>query len=422
MKSILKLACCILAGSTLGMPAWAQLLAPTQSASATQPLSGATTVTLSAASDAAWQRAVSARETHGQQQRAEAERVAASSFWAAPPSFELKHRDDRWQTNAGSRETEAGLAWPLWLPGQRDARGAAADTGIALADQAQRAARLRIAGEVRESAWDLISRMAELEEADALVLALKTLTTDVDRRVKAGYLARADALVAQAEALSATAQQTEARQRVFASRSRWNLLTGLDALPTADEPPVTLPLTDTLSTHPEMRFATLAAEHARKRAELARVSRSSPPELTFGVRQDIPGRSEPSQNSVSLGIRIPFGTADRNQPLQAAALSELDVAETVEKRQRDRILTEISAARAALQANEQQLLAERSRKDLLRERATLIEKSFRSGESPLPDLLRAMAAAAQADAALSRQRAALGLAHARLQQSLGILP
>ncbi len=43
-----------------------------------------------------------------------------------------------------------------------------AATGIALADKAQRAARLRIAGKVRESAWALNSRLAELEEVDAL--------------------------------------------------------------------------------------------------------------------------------------------------------------------------------------------------------------------------------------------------------------
>ena len=52
----------------------------------------------------------------------------------------------------------------------------------------------------------------------------------------------------------------------------------------------------------------------------------------------------------------------------------------------------------------------------------MIDKSFRAGESALPDLLRALAAAAQADGAVARQTAALGLARARLQQTLGLLP
>jgi cobalt-zinc-cadmium efflux system outer membrane protein len=52
----------------------------------------------------------------------------------------------------------------------------------------------------------------------------------------------------------------------------------------------------------------------------------------------------------------------------------------------------------------------------------LIDKSFRAGETPLPDLLRALAIASQADSAVARLTAALGLARARLEQSLGELP
>ena len=68
------------------------------------------------------------------------------------------------------------------------------------------------------------------------------------------------------------------------------------------------------------------------------------------------------------------------------------------------------------------LEAERQRSALLRERATLIDRSFKAGETPLPELLRALAAATQADTSFARQQVAVGLARARLQQSLGILP
>jgi cobalt-zinc-cadmium efflux system outer membrane protein len=71
---------------------------------------------------------------------------------------------------------------------------------------------------------------------------------------------------------------------------------------------------------------------------------------------------------------------------------------------------------------EQQLKADRQRLALLRERAALIDRSFKAGETPLPELLRAFAAATQAEASFARQHAALGLARARLQQSLGMLP
>ena len=85
-------------------------------------------------------------------------------------------------------------------------------------------------------------------------------------------------------------------------------------------------------------------------------------------------------------------------------------------------MTTIAAARASLQSAQTQHDAETARARLLRERAALIDTSFRAGETPLPDLLRALAAAAQADSAVARQTAALGLARARLHQALGLLP
>ena len=156
--------------------------------------------------------------------------------------------------------------------------------------------------------------------------------------------------------------------------------------------------------------------------ELLRHSRRDAPELTLGVRQDVPGRAEASQGSLIVGLRLPFGTDDRNRPLEAAALAELDVAETRVLRLRESLDSDIAAARDAQRSAEVQLDAETARARLLRERASLIDKSFRAGETPLPDQLRAMTAAAHADSTVARQTAALGLARARLQQALGVLP
>jgi outer membrane protein TolC len=125
---------------------------------------------------------------------------------------------------------------------------------------------------------------------------------------------------------------------------------------------------------------------------------------------------------VIVGLRLPFGTDDRNRPLEAAALANLDIAQTHEQRLRERLESELSVAQDAERSAQAQLDAETARALLLRERATLIDKSFRAGETPLPELLRALSNAAQAESAVARQTAALGLARARLQQSFGILP
>jgi cobalt-zinc-cadmium efflux system outer membrane protein len=379
-------------------------------------------VPLSAALEAAWQRAVAAVEAEGQHRRAQADLAAARRPWAAPPALEATHRDDRLQSDLGRRETEVALAWPLWLPGQRAATSAAADAGVELASHAQAVARLRVAGDLRESAFGLAMAQAESEQAHAAVHGLLRLVEDVERRVRAGDMARADAMAARGELLSAQAAEAELQLRVETARNRWRLLTGLDGLPDVS-PTARLRASDAaLESHPEVLHASRAADVARKRLALVEASNREPPELLVGVRQDADGRAMPSHHSMTVGVRVPFGTDDRNRPLLAAARAEVAVAEATALRLRERLAADAASARVAAASAQRQLQTEQQRAALLRERAQLIETSFRAGETALPDLLRAVSAAAQADGAAARQQAALGLADARLQQALGQLP
>jgi outer membrane protein TolC len=372
---------------------------------------------LRTAVESAWQRAVQATEAEGRIARARADRAVAASPWAAPPSLELSHRDERVIDRTNGRESEVGVAWPMWLPGQRSARGRAAESEIDTAEAAQRVARLRIAGDAREAAWDVAARRAELRLVELQMQTLDALAKDVERRIAAGDLARADGLAARSELLAARSAAAEARQRLQTAETRWRVLTGVDPLTDPREAPRDKPESE----HPELALAALNVERARSRLDLVRVSRREPPELMLRLREEA-GNGSGTQHSVGVAVRVPFGTSDRNVPRQAAAMSELDIALAEERRLRERLDAQVSTARSALAATEQQVAAEQSRAALLRERAQLIDKSFRAGESALPELLRALGAAAQADAADARARAALGLARAQLHQSIGLLP
>ena len=407
------IACGVLAGVLFGaQPAAAQIQTP-----APQPVA-----TLADAVRAAWRRSVHATEVAGQQRRAQAERTAASAPWAEPPSMELDYRTDRLQSDAGSRETEVGVAVPLWLPGQRAARLASAEAEESAAGAAQAAGELQVAALVREAAWGITRQQAEVDLAAQQVQVLDALATDVERRVAAGDLARVDALAARAELLAATAGLSQARQALHAAEIQWSALTGHAGAPEGLQPeqaPADAALGDT---HPALRAARLGVELGRKRLDAVQASSRSAPEFVARLRQDRSARGEPAANSIGVGLRIPLGTDDRNAPLQAAAHNELAVAQAAEQQLKVQLQAEVDLTRAAAAAAEQQLAHESERATLMRERASLIERSFRAGETPLPELLRALSDAARAEADLHRQSAALGLARARLQQALGILP
>ena len=381
-------------------------------------------IPLQMALQAAWQRSVVAKETAGQRQRAVAEKAVTDVPWSAPPAIEFSRRDDR-TSPTGARETEVGMAFPLWWPGQRNAQAQRTETAVTQAAAIETVEKLRLAGQLRELAWEWEQIQAEADAIRSQVGSLATLAGDVERRVKAGDLAPADGMAARAEWLAAQAQHAEVLQRLREVRARWTVVTGLPNRPLAISDPGTLtvaPSTPKEHTHPEIILARSNRELAEKALTLVRISKADAPELSLGVRQDSSVKQATAPHSVVIGLRVPFGPQSRNLPRLATAQVAQEVAQTEELRIEERLASESAVAREALVAAQGQYEALRQRAALLRERAQLIERSFRAGETALPELLRTLAAATTADAAMLRQRAAWGLAHARLEQSLGILP
>uniref|UniRef100_UPI0035B30F3F TolC family protein n=1 Tax=Hylemonella sp. TaxID=2066020 RepID=UPI0035B30F3F len=404
-------------------PRWVQaaLLGLTLGAAQAQPggVPADPRISLKAALEAAWQRSVSAREAGAQQRGADAARTAAEALWARAPAVEVGRREGS-GVASGRKETELGLAWPLWLPGQRSARQESAEQQTQLAQEQMRVLQLRLAGELREQAWGLRLLQAELDQAQAQQQMLQELADDVARRVRAGDLARADAMAARAELLAAQAQLQEATQRLAEGRSRWQVLTGQPLAPDTAEPeaPADAALQES---HPELALVQRRLAFSRSRLELVQQSRRDAPELSVGYRQAQSPDSS-TQNSMSVRLRLPLGTQDRNLPLEAVALGELEVAETTAQRVREQLGAALETARLALRSAEARREAERERAALLQERAALLRRAFAAGELALPELLRALNTANQAQAAWARQEAALGLARARHQQALGALP
>jgi outer membrane protein TolC len=140
------------------------------------------------------------------------------------------------------------------------------------------------------------------------------------------------------------------------------------------------------------------------------------------MRQERPGQGAGLQSSVVVALRLPVGGQVYQQPRIAAALGELDIAQTQALRTRQRLTAEVTLAQSQLSLSQAQLQAERERAQLLAERARLIDKSFRAGESALPEMLRALSAAVSAESALARQQINYQTAISRLEQTLGLLP
>lgn len=384
---------------------------------------------LRTALDQAWENSPQAQILEAKRAESDAQAVAANSLLPGAPAVILGHRGDQLNSNAGKREWEAGIALPIWLPGQRDARQRQAQAGKVGLEANIRALRLKLAGELREAVWQVRQAQAQTQLDDERAITAKTLAEDVARRVRAGELAKTDLNLAQNEWRTAQAAVLHSRNRLLQAQQAYATLTGTTAWSddiaespqpnhlTASAQPQPLP-----DDHPLLEEARLAIETAQAQVRVAMNSRRDSPEVELSTRRERGNLNDPYASTVAISLRLPLSTEARNLPRSSAAQTALTGAHSEYNRVRLTLEYQKQQAEQALQAADQVLDLARQQRAAARENLDLIQKSFDLGESDLFTLLRARAASFEAEQAYGQQQIAQALARARLNQAQGVLP
>lgn len=358
---------------------------------------------------------------------ARATREVAGGLIPEPASVSLGNLNDRQGRNLGKQEWEVELAVPLWMPGQKDARGVEADSRIAEAIARRIAVRLDVAGEVREAWWSLAAARSAKSLAARRLDTARALDTDVQKRFKVGELSRIDANLAQAEALAAEAEMIESQATLLQAEQAFRLLTGIAAPADLGEESVAAvrdPLDASTSSelHPQLAAVAAAARSARARVKVAEETRRAAPELALRVVRERGDFAEPFGNSVGVKLTIPFSSGAQVRRDNSAAQAEAEQADAEMRRAEIRVQQDVERARRTVAATQRQLVMAQERRTLSADNLHLSEKSFALGEADLATLLRVRAAALEAESVYDRQRLARAAAISRLNQSLGVLP
>lgn len=393
-------------------------------AAGAEPAGGGAVATLPQAFAAAWARQPEAQSLALRRDAAAARRQAADSWLPEPPALELTGKSDRVTGNDGEREYVAGVALPLWLPGERAQTGALAAAEEDATHSRAAAARLRTAAAVREAWWNWQRAQGEQGLAQARLSTARQLADDVARRVRAGDLARADQH--QAEGAVAAAEFAVAEAVAAAAAARQQLRAVAGQLPAAS----TATLAEALpaepaafdAQHPAVAELLDRAAVARRSAELAGLQTRANPELTVQTARERAVAGDDWTQSVTVGVRIPFGSASRNQARSGLARAEAIEAEGQARLEGERLAAELEAARQRVEASRQQRAAADKRARLAGEARGFFEKSFRVGETDLPTRLRIELEAVEAERQALRAQVDHAAAISALRQALGLLP
>ncbi|MGZ8287921.1 MAG: TolC family protein [Telluria sp.] len=403
-----RLSSCI-AGAAIAWPCFAI-------AATAAPLIGAATLKTVVAN--AWSRSVPVSTLEARQEETAAARTGARSWIAGAPTLGLSQRSDR-SSQREQRESEVSLSAPVWLPGQKSAREALAarstDEVAALLHQA----RLAVAGEVRARLWEAAGAREVLAEKQDHLHHMEQIAAAVERRVKAGDLARSDGLLARQEVQAAEVDVSIARASAAESLARYRVLTGFPALPPLEPEP--------LAGTGEQVNARLAAARATEfRAQaglrLAEATRAAPPSVAVSLRHERERSLGEPNRSIGIALQIPLGSEARNRPAEALARTQIAAAAAEAAQAEASVGSDASLAHAQLENARAALAAAISRAATLHEHRALIDKAFRLGEQGVADVLRSNALTHEADVAVRQQRVALGLAHAQFNQARGLLP
>ena len=384
---------------------------------------------LAVALEQAWARHPQAGADPALEEEARARAQLAAAVTPGPAAVSLSGLSDQVGSDRGKREWEVELAVPLWLPGQKLARGAEADAGLAEVAAQRQARRLQLAGEVREAWWALAAARATRDLAQRRLAGARALESDVARRYRAGDLARVDANLAGNERLAAETETLEAEAAMARAELAWRKLTGAPA-PARLEAEAPLPVRPgsgkdeqgQQGDHPQLAALGAAARLAHARLKMAGETRRDAPELAMRVLRERSDANDSYGNSLGIKLTIPLSADARVRQADSAARADAVRADAELALARLALEREAEGARHQVEMAERQFDLTRERQALITDNLALAEKAFALGESDLATLLRTRAAALEAEAAASRLRIARDASVSRLLQALGVLP
>jgi outer membrane protein TolC len=339
------------------------------------------------------------------------------SFPARPPSPSGHVTDQAFQDKR-QRSTEIELSTPLWLPGEGTATRASAQAGLARLDAEIAAARLAVAGEVREAAYALALAERQSAIAERRADNARTLERDIARRVRAGESSQLDLDLARGDRLDAEANAQAERASVAAARAALLSLTGRPPPADFEEPLVTAEIEQ----HPRLQAALRAVDAARADLRLTEMSDRDSPEIGIVAGRNRDVRGDEYDSTIGVRLRIPFATEGRNAPRRAAAQAGVSAALAQYAAAQREVRLDVDTSRAALATAEEQskLLDDRLR--AVRDSVTRLERSFAAGQIAMVEVLRGRAALFEAELAQARNSMAVLRARARLNQALGVVP
>lgn len=383
-----------------------------------------------------WQRQPEARAYSSKLESLKARERVTQSLLPRPLTMEVAGKAERSSTNTnfgagGSGEYIVGFSIPLWLNGERASAIALSNAESQRLMKQLASVQLRVAARLRSQFWEFELAKINGALAESRFQNAQALRQDVIRRYAAGDLSKADVLQSESALANAEAAIAESQANLILAKQNLRSIIGRDittdllqvAKPSAEALPI-LPKSfiDLDQSHPIIQDLIAQIEVASKATALAQVQTRQNPELQLYTTGGRPEAGGAPQQSILLGLKIPFGSSNRTQVQQLTSRALQIESEERLVFERERILAELDASKAQVESAQIRLTAAKRRAQLSSETRLFFDKSFKFGESDLPTRLRIELEATDAIKHAAQAEIAYLAAVSTLRQALGLLP
>lgn len=354
------------------------------------------------------------------QQMVQARRTMANSWLPQAPSVGFSHQNDALMSNRDEREWQAQMQIPIWLPGQRQARSQVASLADDNLSQDRAGLQQLAADLLRNAVWDIAMRRNDVGLADARRNTMRSLTEDVQKRFKAGEVAKLEVMQAEQETLQAERLRVTAHAELMHAQFRYQQLTGLNEIPAKLEE--SLSTREDYADSPYWQAAQAKVKLAEGQRDLTMIEQRQNPQLTLSTRTIQGGFDYAYNSSMGVAINIPLQSEVQRAPLLANAEQNIGDARTQLETLRRQLENNLHEAEHNLHVSRQELTLIQRQQAIATENASLARKAYRLGELDLNQLLRLQLLAFEAERSLSSQQLQVQWNIAKYNQAVGVLP
>jgi len=377
--------------------------------------------TMTLAVDAALANYPSTEELAARSAQADAWLDRGGSWFADRPSLLMRYQTDRWGSDNGLEEYEAGIQLPLWNWGGRSATKDLGEAMLVESGAAALALRWYVAGLLRSTLWNIALAEGDHHLAEQALETAARLTTSVERRYELGDVALSDVLLAQSSFLEAQTSLIEASAELLDAERAYQSVTGL-----VKRPPF---LAETLSQrhdveadHPALAFANAEVSRAEAGLAVAEKTVNTGSSLLIGPRSERAAFSPEHDDSIGITLNIPFGgSSHRRTEMSTAARAAASARASRNQQIRDLTLALHESAHS-LNVVHQNLEASAERMSLAERHQEMSVSAYEKGELELIDLLKVQTTAIAAKRQVTRLMIDEKRQTALYNQAVGKLP